>query len=86
MSLCKGFVQGGSNADIVLADAFAKNLTGGIDWGLACEAVVNDAENEPLDWFNKGRGGLMSWKALHYTPALDYQFPEHLENARVFAQ
>lgn len=44
MSLCKGFTQGGSNADIVLADAYVKNLTDGIDWTTAYEAVVSDAE------------------------------------------
>jgi hypothetical protein len=44
MSLCKGFTQGGSNADIVLADAYLKNLTDGIDWGIGYEAVVSDAE------------------------------------------
>lgn len=62
MSLCKGFTQGGSNADVVLADAFVKNLTGPvpINWTLAYEAVVNDAEHEPLDWSVEGRGGLMS--------------------------
>ncbi|CAG8975606.1 hypothetical protein HYALB_00006813 [Hymenoscyphus albidus] len=54
MSLCKGFTQGGSNADVVLADAFVKNLTSAnstskIDWRLAYQAVLNDAENEPLD-------------------------------------
>ena len=46
MSLCKGFTQGGSNADVVLADAYVKNLTDGIDWETAYEAVVKDAEGE----------------------------------------
>ena len=45
--LCKGFTQGGSNADIVLADAFAKIDHSDIDWSLAYEAVVKDAEVEP---------------------------------------
>ncbi len=44
MSLCKGFTQGGSNADIVLADSFLKNITEGIDWNKGYEAVVSDAE------------------------------------------
>jgi len=44
MSLCKGFTQGGSNADIVLADAYVKNLTEGIEWATGYEAVVSDAE------------------------------------------
>jgi len=84
MSLCKGFTQGGSNADIVIADAFVKNLTGPvpINWTHAYEAVVNDAENEPLDWSNEGRGGLMSWKALNYIPALDYDYLGFGTNSR----
>jgi hypothetical protein len=44
MSLCKGFTQGGSNADIVLADAYLKNVTEGIDWAAGYEAVGSDAE------------------------------------------
>ena len=71
MSLCRGWTQGGSNADVVLADAFVKNLTG-IDWALAYEALVNDAENEPLEWSTHGRGGLSSWKSLHYIPYRDF--------------
>jgi len=81
MSLCKGFTQGGSNADIVLVDAFVKNVTG-VDYQLAYEAVVNDAENEPLDWSNEGRGGLTSWKALGYIPYLDYDYLGFGTNSR----
>jgi putative alpha-1,2-mannosidase len=44
MSFCKGFTQGGSNADVVVADAFIKNLREGIDWETAYEAVISDAE------------------------------------------
>jgi len=44
MSFCKGYTQGGSNADIVVADAYIKGLTEGIDWETAYEAVVSDAE------------------------------------------
>jgi putative alpha-1,2-mannosidase len=46
MSLCKGFTQGGSNADIVIADALLKNITKGIDWAVAYQAVLSDAESE----------------------------------------
>lgn len=81
MSLCKGFTQGGSNADNVLADAYVKNVSG-IDWQLAYEAIVKDAEVEPLDWSNEGRGGLMSWKALDYLPALDYDYLGFGTNSR----
>ncbi|KAM5443239.1 hypothetical protein MferCBS31731_001556 [Microsporum ferrugineum] len=74
MSLCKGFTQSGSNADVVIADAYVKNVTDKIDWDLAYEAVIKDAEVEPPDWSIEGRGGLMSWKALGYIPAQDYDY------------
>ena len=48
MSFCKGYTQGGSNADVVIADAFIKKLTQGIDWETAYEAVVSDAEGNHL--------------------------------------
>jgi len=68
MSLCKGNTQGGSNADIVLVDAYLKNITAEIDWALAYEALIKDAEVEPPDWNIEGRGGLASWKKLGYIP------------------
>lgn len=72
MSLCKGFTQGGSSADVVLVDAFLKNITQGIDWELCYQAIVSDAEEEPLNWAVEGRGGLTSWKSLNYIPADDF--------------
>ncbi|KAF3490676.1 uncharacterized protein GIQ15_00193 [Arthroderma uncinatum] len=74
MSLCKGYTQSGSNADVVIADAYVKNITSNIDWDLAYEAVVNDAENEPPDWSIEGRGGLVSWKSVGYIPAQDFDY------------
>jgi len=71
MSFSKGFTQGGSNADVVLADALIKNLTRGIDWKLGYEAVVSDAEEEPKDWSTSGRGGIESWRTLGYIPVDD---------------
>ncbi|KAI0875709.1 glycoside hydrolase family 92 protein [Hypoxylon argillaceum] len=71
MSFSKGFTQGGSNADVVLADALLKNLTRGIDWALGYEAAVSDAEDEPSDWSVSGRGGIESWHALGYIPVDD---------------
>ncbi|KAF2646597.1 hypothetical protein P280DRAFT_486215 [Massarina eburnea CBS 473.64] len=68
MSFCKGFTQGGSNADIVLVDAYLKNISAGIDWDLAYEALISDAEIEPPNWDVEGRGGLESWKSLGYIP------------------
>lgn len=73
MSLCKGFTQGGSNADVVLTESYLKGIgEGEIDWATAYEALVKDAEVEPLDWAVEGRGGLKSWKELHYVPTDDY--------------
>ncbi|EFY88764.1 alpha-1,2-mannosidase, putative subfamily [Metarhizium acridum CQMa 102] len=78
MSLCKGFTQGGSNADNVLADSYLKGLRDGIDWETGYEAVVSDAEvvnggsDEPAIWTVEGRGGLHSWKTLGYIPTDDF--------------
>lgn len=76
MSLCKGHTQGGSNADVILVDQFVKmrqlSEDRGLDWQTAYEAVVKDAEVEPLSWDVEGRGGLYSWKNLHYIPTDDY--------------
>ncbi|KAI1827646.1 glycoside hydrolase family 92 protein [Xylaria intraflava] len=71
MSLCNGWTQDGSNADVVLVDAYVKNLTG-IDWELALKAIIQDAEVEPLEWSYHGRGGLQSWRNLNYIPYLDF--------------
>ncbi len=43
-----GRTQGGSNADIVIADAFAKGMKG-IDYELALKAMIKDAEVPPTD-------------------------------------
>ena len=72
MTLCKGYTQGGSNADVVLTDAFIKGISEGIDWETGYEAVVKDAEVEPFAWSVEGRGGLDSWKALGYIPTQDF--------------
>ncbi|KAF2396359.1 glycoside hydrolase family 92 protein [Trichodelitschia bisporula] len=74
MSLSRGYTQGGSNADIVLADAHAKGLTSGIDWEAGYAAVVKDAEIEPFDWCCHGRGGLDSWHELGYIPVGDFDW------------
>ncbi|KAJ8110418.1 hypothetical protein OPT61_g6734 [Boeremia exigua] len=73
MSLCKGLTQGGSNADVLIVDAYLKNITAGIDWAIAYEAIVKDAEVEPENWNVEGRGGLASWKSLGYIPTESLQ-------------
>lgn len=74
MTFVKGYTQGGSSADIVLADAYLKNITNGIDWKTGYEALVKDAEVEPFDWCCQGRGGLDSWKNLGYIPVQDFDY------------
>ncbi|PBP24134.1 hypothetical protein BUE80_DR005024, partial [Diplocarpon rosae] len=71
MSLNPGFTQGGSNADVVIADAYVKKLAGPIDWNLAYRAVVSDAEDELDNWNSAGRGSLASWKSLKFVPTND---------------
>ncbi|KAK9418286.1 putative Glycoside hydrolase family 92 protein [Seiridium unicorne] len=71
MAFSKGITQGGSNADILLADAFVKGLRDGIDWQLGYEAVVSDAEIPPEDYTFGGRGNLASYNALGYVPSDD---------------
>lgn len=60
-----GTTQGGSDADMVLADAYLKHLPG-IDWAKAYEGVVRDAEVQPKDYIYEGRGDLQEWKELGY--------------------
>ena len=77
MSNCKGYTQGGSNADVVIVDAFLKksdDSDNGIDWEKAYEYVVKDAEVEPFFWSVQGRGGLDSWKSLGYIPTQDFDY------------
>lgn len=68
-----GRVQGGSNADNVLADAYVKGVRGKIDWNDGFAAMQTDAEVVPPNNFDpkapdsstkEGRGALPDW--LHY--------------------
>jgi predicted alpha-1,2-mannosidase len=60
-----GRVQGGSDADMTIADAYVKGLPG-IDWQTAYKAVVHDAEISPSDPLKEGRGDLEDWKKLGF--------------------
>ncbi|MNQ03080.1 Glycosyl hydrolase family 92 [compost metagenome] len=63
-----GRTQGGSNASVVLADAYVKNLKG-IDYELALQAMLKDATVPPGGNEEKeGRGGLMDYLRLGYVP------------------
>ena len=65
---CNGRTQGGSNADVVIADAFVKGLKG-IDYPLALEAMLKDGDADPgADHEKHGRGGLNHYLSLGYIP------------------
>lgn len=72
MALCKGFTQGGSNADTLLVDSWLKGIRDRIDWDTGYEAMIKDAESQPINWQVEGRGGLTSWKTLGYIPKDDF--------------
>ena len=59
-----GLVQGGSNGDVVIADALVKGITD-IDYNLAYEALLKDAEQQSPDTLNEGRE-LRDYKTLGY--------------------
>jgi putative alpha-1,2-mannosidase len=70
-----GLVQGGSNADNVLADAYVKGLRGAINWADGYAAMVTNAEVQPFNTFSyddpsasvkEGRGALYDWIPLGY--------------------
>lgn len=64
---CNGRTQGGSHAEVVIAEAYARGLKG-IDYDLALRAMVKDAEVPPADDEKEGRGGLDDYKRLGYIP------------------
>ena len=65
---CNGRTQGGSNAEVMIADAFVKGIKG-IDYNLALQAMLKDAEVDPgADHEKHGRGGLKEYTSLGYIP------------------
>lgn len=65
---CNGRTQGGSNAEVVIADAFVKGLED-IDYQMALKAMLKDATVAPGGNEEKeGRGGLREYNALGYIP------------------
>ncbi|KAH7311340.1 glycosyl hydrolase [Stachybotrys elegans] len=65
-----GAVQGGSNSDNVMADAFVKGVRGKIDWNDGFAAMVKNAEvtppndddsRDPSGSVKEGRGALPDW-------------------------
>lgn len=63
-----GRTQGGSHADVVIADAFAKGLQG-IDYEAALQLMLKDADVPPGgNEEQEGRGGLTEYNRLGYVP------------------
>ena len=63
---CNGRTQGGSNAEVVIADAYVKGLKG-INYSLALEAMLKDATIPPGGNEEKeGRGGLTDYNRIGY--------------------
>lgn len=70
-----GMVQGGSNADNILADAYVRGLRGQVNWTEGYLAMAKDAEVQPYTTFalpettigrKEGRGCLNDWKETGY--------------------
>ena len=62
---CNGRVQGGSNSDVLIADAIVKNLPG-IDYEKGLAAMIKNAEVEPENPRNEGRGGVEEYNTKGY--------------------
>ena len=63
-----GRTQGGSNAEVVIADAYVKGIRG-IDYSLALDAMLKDATVPPGgNEEQEGRGGLTAYNRLGYVP------------------
>jgi len=61
-----GRTQGGSNCDVLVADAFVKNLSG-IDYETAFASMIKNAEVPPGDDERKqGRGGIADYNTRGY--------------------
>ncbi|ADV81861.1 GH92 family glycosyl hydrolase [Terriglobus saanensis] len=65
-----GRTQGGSNANVVVADAWVKGLKG-IDYETAFAAMVHDAEVPPTDQQKEGRGGLKDYNEKGFVTLAD---------------
>ncbi|HEY4358568.1 MAG TPA: GH92 family glycosyl hydrolase [Acidobacteriaceae bacterium] len=77
-----GRVQGGSDADMTIADGYVKQLPG-VDWNMAYQAVVHDAEVVSPQPLKEGRGDLDDWKRLGYLTieGTDRPASKHMEYA-----
>jgi predicted alpha-1,2-mannosidase len=63
---CNGRTQGGSNAEVLIADAYSKGLSG-INYHLGLRAMLKDATIPPGgNQESEGRGGLGDYNSLGY--------------------
>lgn len=60
-----GLTQGGSNCDLVIADAYLKGIKG-INYQKAYQAMIKNAEIPPKNERKEGRGGLNDYNTLGY--------------------
>jgi putative alpha-1,2-mannosidase len=93
MSFCKGYTQGGSNADTLLADSYVKGIRTGINWTDGLQAMLDDAEITPPAWNYEGRGAIKQRKQYGYIPiedgaalkrSVDGEDDEHLPQQRLW--
>jgi putative alpha-1,2-mannosidase len=79
-----GMVQGGSNADNILADAYVRGLKGQVNWTAGYLAMVKDAEVQPFTTYawpegtigrKEGRGCVNEWKAIGYISSDESTMP-----------
>ncbi len=65
-----GRTQGGSNANIVVADAWVKGMKG-IDYNTAFEAMLKDASVPPANAQKEGRGGITDYNSKGFVTLAD---------------
>jgi predicted alpha-1,2-mannosidase len=65
-----GRTQGGSNANVMVADAFVKGLKE-IDYNTALQAMLKDASVPPANAQKEGRGGILDYNAKGYITLAD---------------
>ena len=65
-----GRTQGGSNSDILFAEAYIKGLDG-LDYETVLESMLKNSETPPTDPQKEGRGGLADYRKLGYVTSSD---------------
>jgi predicted alpha-1,2-mannosidase len=65
-----GRTQGGSNANVVVADAWVKGLKG-IDYETAFQAMLKDASVPPANAQKEGRGGILDYNSKGFVTLAD---------------